>query len=106
MKMPELHSSYQRTETIMINKQNMDYALAGLPTTSSVISLNQPCAEQPGWLTRFGCRLARFPATLEVWRLRHKTRIHLARADMVMLRDVGISQSQRFIEANKPFWQA
>jgi len=90
----------------MTNQQNMDYALASLPTTSSAISLNQPCTELPKWFTRFSCRLSRVPATLEAWRLRHKTRMHLARADMNNLRDVGISESQRFIEANKPFWQA
>ena len=43
--------------------------------------------------------------TVETWKLRHKTRRQLAAADARILKDVGISEAQRFIEANKPFWE-
>jgi len=43
--------------------------------------------------------------TVETWKLRHKTRRQLAAADVRILKDVGISEVQSFIEANKPFWE-
>ncbi|TNF88216.1 MAG: DUF1127 domain-containing protein [Gammaproteobacteria bacterium] len=42
---------------------------------------------------------------VETWRQRHRTRRQLAAADARILRDVGISEAQRFIESNKPFWE-
>ena len=42
---------------------------------------------------------------VETWRQRHRTRRQLAVADARILQDVGISEAQRFIESNKPFWE-
>ena len=43
--------------------------------------------------------------TVETWKLRHKTRRQLAVTEARILNDVGISEAQRSIEANKPFWE-
>lgn len=42
---------------------------------------------------------------VETWKLRHKTRRHLAAVEARVLKDVGISEAQRFIESSKPFWE-
>ena len=42
---------------------------------------------------------------LETWRLRHKESMQFARIESRVLRDLGISEAQRFIEVNKPFWE-
>jgi uncharacterized protein YjiS (DUF1127 family) len=57
-----------------------------------------------GILTRIG-RIARVFETIDTWRLRQRTRRHLARVDARTLQDVGISEVQRIIELNKPFWE-
>lgn len=44
-------------------------------------------------------------AALETWRRRHKASMQSARIESRVLRDIGISEAQRFIEINKPFWQ-
>jgi uncharacterized protein YjiS (DUF1127 family) len=50
-------------------------------------------------------RMASAFKAVETWRQRHKTRRQLAAADARILKDVGISEAQRFIESNKPFWE-
>jgi uncharacterized protein YjiS (DUF1127 family) len=50
-------------------------------------------------------RIKDMARTLESWRLRHKTRMQFANVEARILRDVGISEGQRFIEVNKPFWE-
>lgn len=42
---------------------------------------------------------------LETWRSRHKASMQFARVESRLLRDLGISEAQRFIEVNKPFWE-
>ncbi len=42
---------------------------------------------------------------LETWRRRHKASMQGARLESRILRDLGISEAQRFIEVNKPFWE-
>jgi uncharacterized protein YjiS (DUF1127 family) len=42
---------------------------------------------------------------LETWRRRHKSSMQFARIESRLLRDLGISDAQRFIEVNKPFWE-
>jgi uncharacterized protein YjiS (DUF1127 family) len=42
---------------------------------------------------------------LETWRRRHKESMQFARIESRILRDLGISEAQRFIEVNKPFWE-
>jgi len=54
------------------------------------------------WVDRAG----RIAHTIETWRHRQRTRAQLAEVDARILRDVGISEADRFIESNKPFWQA
>lgn len=44
-------------------------------------------------------------AALETWRQRHKASMQGARLESRILRDLGISEAQRFIEVNKPFWE-
>lgn len=61
----------------------------------------------PGEYTRFKVLtwIANAFRTVETWKLRHKTRRQLAVADARILKDVGINEAQRSIEANKPFWE-
>lgn len=40
------------------------------------------------------------------WQQRHRTRREFARVDTRILQDCGISEADRFIEINKPFWEA
>ena len=42
---------------------------------------------------------------LDTWRQRHKASQQFARIESRVLRDLGISEAQRFIEVNKPFWE-
>ena len=42
---------------------------------------------------------------LETWRQRHRSSMQLARLESRTLRDIGISDSRRFVEVNKPFWE-
>lgn len=43
--------------------------------------------------------------TVDIWIQRHRTRRQFARVDVRILRDCGISEADRFIEINKPFWE-
>ena len=43
--------------------------------------------------------------TLEAWRQRDANSMQLAHIDPRTFRDIGISESQRFIAANKSFWE-
>ena len=49
---------------------------------------------------------SRIVVTVDTWNRRHKTRRQFASVEHRILRDVGISQADRFIEINKPFWEA
>jgi len=40
-----------------------------------------------------------------LWSQRRKSRAHLANLDDHMLRDVGLSPREAFVEARKPFWR-
>jgi len=44
-------------------------------------------------------------AALTVWQRRIVSRRQLARLDARLLADAGISESQRYVELNKPFWR-
>ena len=50
-------------------------------------------------------RLVEGVMALETWRRRHKESMQFARIESRVLRDLGISEAQRFIEVNKPFWE-
>ena len=50
-------------------------------------------------------RLAEGFMAVETWRRRHKASMQFARIESRVLRDLGISEAQRFIEVNKPFWE-
>ncbi len=43
---------------------------------------------------------------IDIWRQREKSRASFYGLDPSILRDAGISEAQRFIEGNKPFWEA
>ena len=43
---------------------------------------------------------------IEIWRQRKISRASFNGIDSSILRDAGISEAQRFIEGNKPFWEA
>ncbi|MGE8496840.1 MAG: DUF1127 domain-containing protein [Pseudomonas sp.] len=47
----------------------------------------------------------RLVAALTVWKRRIISRRQLARLDSRLLADAGISESQRYVEMNKPFWR-
>ena len=66
-----------------------------------IVSGDHARFEAPTWIDRMTSALR----VVETWRQRHRTRRQLAAADARILRDVGISEAQRFIESNKPFWE-
>ena len=49
--------------------------------------------------------LRRLLVAIDTWRLRHRNSMQCARVETRILRDLGISEAQRFIEVNKPFWE-
>ena len=49
--------------------------------------------------------LTRTIRVIGIWRQREILRSSLYRLDSSTLRDAGISEAQRFIEGNKPFWE-
>ena len=59
-------------------------------------------------LDKFGLKggLSRMADLVSTWNRRHKTRRQFASVEHRILRDVGISAADRFIEINKPFWEA
>lgn len=50
-------------------------------------------------------RLKRLAFLVDTWRQRHKSSMQCARVEAHVLRDLGISEAQRFIAVNKPFWE-
>jgi uncharacterized protein YjiS (DUF1127 family) len=50
--------------------------------------------------------LTRVFKIIEIWRQREISRTSFYALDPSILRDAGISEAQRFIEGNKPFWEA
>ena len=53
----------------------------------------------------FARTFTRLARVIDTWRLRHKSSMQCARVDARVLRDLGISDAQRFIAVNKPFWE-
>ena len=49
--------------------------------------------------------LSSIAMTLEAWRQKDVYSMQLAHIDLRTLRDIGISESQRFIEVNKSYWE-
>lgn len=43
---------------------------------------------------------------VDTWNRRYHTRRQFAAVDARILKDCGISEALRFIEVNKPFWEA
>ncbi len=50
--------------------------------------------------------LTRAIKVTDIWRQREISRASFYGLDSSILRDAGISEAQRFIEGNKPFWEA
>ena len=90
----------------MTNKHNMNLALADLAVCSVATSRNDLWAGLDSGVSGLPRYLANLSGMLATWRLRHKTRRQLAATESHFLQDVGISESQRFIEVNKSFWEA
>jgi uncharacterized protein YjiS (DUF1127 family) len=51
-------------------------------------------------------RVTRVIKIIGIWRQREISRASFYGLDSSVMRDVGISEAQRFIEGNKPFWEA
>ena len=68
-----------------------------------------PSVASPGFILIILFALADYLSsivmTLEAWRQRDANSMQLAHIDPRTLRDIGISESQRFIAANKSFWE-
>jgi uncharacterized protein YjiS (DUF1127 family) len=47
----------------------------------------------------------RLAASLRVWRERRASRDELAKLDPRMLRDIGVTPAEAWLEINKPFWK-
>lgn len=62
--------------------------------TPSELATAQPKSSAPSFL-----------ANLERWRQRIKGRRDLARLDTKMLKDIGLTEADRYNEINKPFWR-
>ena len=58
----------------------------------------------PGLRTVAAC-LADTLTLIQTWQRRHRSSRQLARVDARVLRDAGISEAQRFVAINKPFWR-
>ena len=50
--------------------------------------------------------LTKVTKIIAIWRQREISRTSFYALDPSILRDAGISESERFIEGNKPFWEA
>ena len=50
--------------------------------------------------------LTRAIMVIHTWQQREKSRASFYGLDPSILRDAGINEAQRFIEGNKPFWEA
>ena len=87
----------------MSNQQNMTLAMSDLFVCSVATSTH---AAQTRQIQQLPSHLAGLFSLVATWKLRHKTRSQLAHATPDVLRDVGISESQRFSEVNKSFWEA
>ncbi len=66
---------------------------------SDIVEMRRRARRRAEWVARIR-RLAR------TWHERYRTRQEFARVDSHILKDCGISEAQRYIEVNKPFWEA
>jgi len=66
---------------------------------SDIVEIRRRARRRAEWVARIR-KLAR------IWHERYATRQQFARVDARTLRDCGISEAERFIEVNKPFWEA
>ena len=65
-------------------------------------SINGAAAER---LANFSDLMIAFWAKIAEWRRRSAGRARLAQLDSRLLRDIGIDQSDQYIEVNKFFWE-
>ena len=74
----------------------------------SNLSITRPAASPEVSLESLGlkARWKRIVDTVDTWNRRHRTRRQFADVEYRILRDVGVSEADRFIEVNKPFWEA
>jgi len=75
-------------------------------TTPASLPVSQPASNGiHNCLVALADCLVDAAAAVETWRRRHKASMQGARVESRILRDLGISEAQRFIEVNKPFWE-
>ena len=72
------------------------------------MTLRQSQSETVWWNLAIGslASLTRAIKVIDTWRQREISRASFYGLDSSILRDAGISEAQRFIEGNKPFWEA
>lgn len=66
---------------------------------SAVVEARRSAARLADWFFRIA-------ETVVIWNRRYRTRRQFAAVDSRILKDCGISEADRFIEINKPFWEA
>ena len=70
------------------------------------MTLTQPGTDSRKLAICFLALLTRAIRVIDIWRQREISRAAFYGLDSSILRDAGISEAQRFIEGNKPFWEA
>ena len=66
--------------------------------SSAQLQTHSVASDKSAWLLRV-------IATLSLWQRRIVSRRQLARLDARLLADAGISENQRYVELQKPFWR-
>jgi uncharacterized protein YjiS (DUF1127 family) len=69
---------------------------------ASLWGTDVPRLSRRNHLPRWPARLA---ATIRAWRQRRASRDELARLDPRLLRDIGLTPADAWLEINKPFWR-
>ena len=72
--------------------------------TGNPISFESPAAGSDP-LSKLATALLQLLFLPEIWRRRHQASMQFARIETRLLRDAGISDSRRFVEINKAFWE-
>jgi uncharacterized protein YjiS (DUF1127 family) len=65
----------------------------------------QPQASKPKTNTATATVVIRLLKQLQLWQQRQRSRRQLAQLDPRQLADSGISQAERLLELDKPFWR-
>jgi len=82
----------------------MSYRHANPPAVEFTLTLRIPASRPVAFRAAVALRTLLDDA--KVWPIRSRHRRALARLDLHMLEDIGITPAQRDRECAKPFWQA